>query len=315
MAASMPIQNSVVEISHSTWRLGCRIECDRITEPDNTSAEAAWRDGEYWYILRSATSEQPHDATPANSREFRLIHEGGTVSAVWAIGNNAICKVHHCGPDNPSESETIEFIQKRAPEVPVPEVIYSWMDGDRSFLVLKRVPGTTLRDAWGTMSAIQQESILNEVVHLCDVLASITSERLENVHGGPVLEPYLAHSGRDSLEPLSVFESKRYFFREGLHSNPTIEERFHLYHPDLGPGNIMIFNQKLSAIIDWESAGYYPRFWISTKPSVSPGLNFHPPIPKIAETEWRKRLRMKLEDHGYPRYAEWFMEWKNTKSR
>lgn len=70
--------------------------------------------------------------------------------------------------------------------------------------MLKRVPGITLRDAWETMSATEQDSILDEVVHMYDILASITSDRLEDVHGGPVSEPYLAHSKRDSLEPLSV---------------------------------------------------------------------------------------------------------------
>ncbi|CRL21689.1 Protein kinase-like domain [Penicillium camemberti] len=289
MSSPAPIQNSVVQTSHSTWRLGCTIECDRISGPGDMGAAAAWKDGEHWRHC--------------------------ILSAVWAIGNNAICKVHYWNSDITSESETIKFVQERAPEVPVPEVIYSWVDGNRSFLVLKRVPGITLRDAWGTMSAIQQESVLAEVVHICDILASITSERLQNVHGGPVLEPYLAHSERDSLEPLSVYESKRYFFRENLDHNTEIEERFLLYHPDLGPGNILVSNHRLSAIIDWECAGFYPRFWVSTKPSVSPGLNFHPPILGIPDTEWRRRLRVKLEERGYPRFVEWFMDLRKTKSR
>ncbi|KAJ6180782.1 hypothetical protein N7519_011243, partial [Penicillium mononematosum] len=198
--------------------------------PDDTCT-SAWRDGENWYILQPASeqpapSEQSPDATPADSHEVRLIHTGDTLSAVWAIGNNDICKVHHWSSDTTSESETIKFVQKMAPQVPIPEVINSWVDRERSFLVLKRVPGITLRDAWGTMSATQQDSILNEVVYSCERLASITSERLQNVSGGP-----------------------------DLHPNPEIEERFHLYHPDLGPGNILIYNQRLAAIIDWECAG------------------------------------------------------------
>lgn len=142
--SSFPIRNSVTQVSHSTWRLGCTIECNRIAEPDDTCT-AAWKDGEDWYILRHAISEQPPDATPANSQEVRLIHEGGTLSAVWAIGNNAICKVHSWTSDTTSESKTIKFVQENAPQVSIPEVIYSWVDGNRSFLVLKRVPGITLR--------------------------------------------------------------------------------------------------------------------------------------------------------------------------
>lgn len=151
----MPIQNSVVQTSPSTWtwRLGCTVQCDRVAEPDDTCT-AAWRDGENWYILRPASkqpapSEQSSDTTSTDSHEVRLTHTGGTLSAVRAIGNNAICKVHHWSSDTTSESETIKFVQKMAPQVPVPEVINSWVDGERSFLVLKRVPGIKLRDAWG----------------------------------------------------------------------------------------------------------------------------------------------------------------------
>lgn len=120
---------------------------------------------------------------------------------------------------------------------------------------------------------------------------------------------------QDTLEPLTVCESKRYFFREDLHPNPEIGKQFHFYHPDLGPGNIIISNNQISAIIDWEAAGFSPRFWISTKPSVSPGLDFYPPIPGVDDIEWRRRLRMKLEEQGYPRFADWFMEWRKSKSR
>lgn len=237
------------------------------------------------------------------------------MSAVWAVGKNAFCKVKFWVEDMALESKSIQFVQQTLPQVPVPEVIYSWVDDDRSFLLLKRAEGTTLRDAWPKMSVPQQESILDEVTRLCNLFASVTSERLQNVQGGPVLEPYLANSGNNTLEPLTVCESKRYFFREDLHPNPEIGTQFHFYHPDLGPGNIIISNNELSAIIDWEASGFYPRFWISTKPSVSPGLDFYPPIPGVDDFEWRRRLRFKLEEQGYPRFAEWFMQWRKSKSR
>jgi hypothetical protein len=80
------------------------------------------------------------------------------------------------------------------------------------------------------MSATEQDPILDEIVSICDILASIISNRLQNVYGGPELEPYLAHSERDLLEPLTMSESRGYFLREDLHPNPEIEERFHLYH-------------------------------------------------------------------------------------
>ena len=194
--------------------------------------------------------------------------------------------------------------------MPVSEVDYSWVDGDRSFLVLKRVPGIMLRDAWGTMSATERDKswmrLFLFAIYLLLLLWIDSRMYIEVQCWSLTLLP----RKWDSLEPLDVRESKIYFFREGLHLNPEIEEQFHLYHPDLGPENILVHNKKLSAIIDWECAGFYPRFWISTKPSVSPGLNFYPPIPGVDEIEWRKRLRIKLEESGYPRFAKWFLEWR-----
>jgi hypothetical protein len=35
------------------------------------------------------------------------------------------------------------------------------------------------------MSATEQDPILDEIVSICDILASITSNRLQNVYGGP----------------------------------------------------------------------------------------------------------------------------------
>lgn len=316
MPLQVPIKASVIQTSPSLWLLGSSIECYRLAtgEPAEPCV-ASWKDGDSWFILRLATSDKPNDALPSEPDVFSLVHEGGTMSAVWAVGNNAFCKVKSWTADMPLESKAIQFVQQTLPQVPVPEVIHNWVEDDRSFLLLKRAEGMTLRDAWQTMSIPQQEFILDEVVRLCNLFASVTSDRLQGVQGGPVLEPYLAHSRKDTLEPLTVCESKRYFFREDLHPNPEIGSQFHFYHPDLGPGNIMVSNNQISAIIDWEAAGFYPRFWISTKPSVSPGLDFYPPIPGVEDIEWRRRLRMKLEEQGYPRFAEWFMEWRRSRSR
>lgn len=265
--------------------------------------------------MRLVRSEKPNNALPSEPDAFSLVHEEGTQSAVWVVGNNAFCKVKSWTADMLLESKAIQFVQQTLPQVPVPGVIHNWVDNDRSLLLLKRVEGTTLRDAWQTMSIHQQEFILDEAVRLCNLFASVTSNRLRSVQCGPVLEPYLAHSGKDTLGPLTVCKSKRYFFREGLHPNPEIGSQFHFYHPDLGPGNIIVPNNRISAIIDWEGAGFYPRFWVSTKPSVSPGLDFYPPIPGVEDIEWGRKPRMKLEEQGYPRFAEWYMEWRKTKSR
>ncbi|KAJ5786615.1 uncharacterized protein N7503_011827 [Penicillium pulvis] len=311
MQKEIPLQESIIQQSSCHWRLGSMMECHRVTTPDK-SYTAKWKDGDSWYHIGPATAESILARAEAN--DFPLIHKTGNQSAVWAIGNNAICKVHPWVANMTQESEIIQFIRENAPDIPIPEVIHSWVDGDRSFLVLRRVEGTTLRDAWETMTFNQQKSMVDEVAGYCDIMASLQSERIESVQGGAIREPYLAEHPCDLLGPLTASESKKYFFRDDFQQNPKIGNSFHFYHSDLGPGNIMVHNNRVSAIIDWESAGFYPHFWISTKPSVSPGFDFDPPTPGVEDFEWRRLLRTKLQELGYPRYADWYMKWRGIES-
>lgn len=202
------------------------------------------------YFVQQHPNRQ-RNALPTSPSEFSLIYDRAAMAAIWAIGNETICKVHDHEPELLLESESIRFIHQNVPQVPLPEVIHSWVNGDRSFLIMKRVKGTTLKDAGQTMSPTQQEAILDEVVHICDLLASVTSDR-------------------------------------------------RLYHPDLGPGNIMVLSNRVSAIIDWESRAFPPasgfqqsRRSLRASTSIRRFLAFE-------NIEWRKRLRMNLEDHGYP---------------
>ena len=96
--------------------------------------------------------------------------------------------------------------------------------------------------------------------------------------------------------------------------SPALGAEFHFYHPDLGPSNIIMSDDgSVAGIIDWESAGFYPRFWIATKPAFGPGLDFDPPVAGFEDPEWRRRLRRELENLGFPHAAFWWMKWDETR--
>lgn len=130
----------------------------------------------------------------------------------------------------------------------LPEVIYSWVDREwnRSFLLLRRVGGQTLRDAWPRLSLPQKSQIAGQIAKYCAMLAEITSSTLESaIHCG-VLEPYLASAAKFShpswkprpLGPLSLTEFKSYLSQRS--TTVYCFDIFHFYLADLGPGNIMI---------------------------------------------------------------------------
>jgi hypothetical protein len=241
------------------------------------------------------------------------VHQLGSTSAVWAVGHEAFCKVKSWSHGQESEAQTIAFVKEHFPRIPVPDVLYEYTDGDRSFLILRRVPGHTLRDSWADLSSSSRDQILATVVDSCVSMAVQTAPCMQSATGGPIDEPYLSPDSTRLFGPLTAQQCASYFSATSTKAAPDVGAAFHFYHADLGPSNIMVSAGAVTGILDWEGAGFFPRFWISTKPSVSPGLNFSPSVAGFEDHEWRRLLRVALEMKGFERAADWYMEWRRTK--
>jgi hypothetical protein len=122
-----------------------------------------------------------------------LIRAKGFSSAVWTIGTKAFCKVKAWCAGMELESDTIQFVRWKVPCIPLLEVIHPWVDEEwnRSFLILKRVPGRTLRNAWPQLPSPQRMHIANGIAKYCSKPAAITSLTFESATGRGVLEPFL----------------------------------------------------------------------------------------------------------------------------
>lgn len=152
---------------------------------------------------------------------------------------------------------------------------YSRLDG-RGWVIsnLRRIEGSTLSDAWISLSPSQRVSVIRNVAMYCDLLAKNMSPILRSVTGKPVLEPYRIVSDSELLGPFTHEECMGHVSAPSADCS-MLRGDFHFYHPDLGPGNIIVSDDgNIVGILHWESAGYYPDFWIATKPSVSPDLDF-----------------------------------------
>lgn len=176
-----PITVSTARIGPHRWTLGSSTICERIgnSEAKPASALIDWQDGSDTFYLRSRT---PNDLSGGDS-EIDRMHVGGTSAAVWCLGENAFCKVHAWREGLELEANTIRFVEEMAPEVPVPEIIYSWIDHDlsRTFLITKRVKGQTLERVWPRLSARQRIEIAEGIARFCVILAANTSSRFETV--------------------------------------------------------------------------------------------------------------------------------------
>ncbi|KAH6615836.1 hypothetical protein B0J18DRAFT_451844 [Chaetomium sp. MPI-SDFR-AT-0129] len=305
-----PIGVSVARTSASQWILGSQMVCEKVHNPEPKPADAiaSWQDGDATFYLRKSSK---NELSGAGDVESDRIYAAGTSSAVWCLGENAFCKVHAWCEGLELEANTLGFVREKAPEIPIPEVVHSWIDHDlsRTFLVTKR------------LSATRRIQIADEIARFCATLAGNTSSQFETITGRGVYEPWLMEVAPDShptwkprtLGPLSQEAMHTYMTKISTDPPPNINPLFHFYHADLGPTNVMVSEDgsgRVTGIIDWELAAYFPRFWMATKPGVTAAFHFE------CETEepklWGELLGKALERHGYERVDGVFRRWSNA---
>ncbi|RDK37176.1 hypothetical protein M752DRAFT_287298 [Aspergillus phoenicis ATCC 13157] len=241
---SPPIEASVSKLSPDTYQMGSKFLCKKTTSGIPNTAVASWDEGDgQFYIVETTSANSLGE--PADG----LIYQAGLSSAVWGIGTQAICKVKTWSDG----------------------VIYSWTDEklNRSFLILQRIQGQTLVSAWPSLTAEQKAEVACTVAGYCRDLTEETSEKLQSATGCGVLEPFLTVHPEAShpswkprpLGPFSRIAAEKYFNRISTLPAPPIGDKFHFYHSDLSPTNILLTDDgAVKAILDWESAGYYPKF-------------------------------------------------------
>ncbi|KAL2817143.1 hypothetical protein BJX63DRAFT_429862 [Aspergillus granulosus] len=290
--------------------------CRRVASDDSVNTIARWRDADGDFDLFEHDGIVSTNEQPCND----LVYQAGTSSAVWEIGSEAICKVKTwtCGME--MESDTLAFIKAKAPHIPVPEVIYAWLDEkqSRTYLILRRIQGSTLQHAWSSLTIDQRSTLADTVAQYCFDLTRATSNRLESATGCGILEPFLNVRAKEShpswkpqlLGPMSTESFVRYLQRISDFQPPPVNE-FYFYHADLSPTNILVSDSgTVLGILDWESAGYYPKFWLPLKPYMSCGFLLNAEVPRYA---WADALIEKLSEKGFALNLEHISWYKSLK--
>ncbi|KAM5493197.1 hypothetical protein McaMca56_006837 [Microsporum canis] len=142
------------------------------------------------------------------------------------------------------EATTINLIRAACPQVPVPEALDAWEEGEGEdavgYLAMSRMPGAMLSECWPTMEQPQRERVLNDLEGILQQLRAIeipTTALIGAVDGGPAADVRARHA--EFGGPFTA-ESE---FNEWLAS---------LIHPE---------SMQYRAIIDWEFAGWHPEYW------------------------------------------------------
>ncbi|KAI1164841.1 kinase-like domain-containing protein [Nemania serpens] len=182
----------------------------------------------------------------------------------------------------------LQYIHDKFPDIPAPRCLGTIADGQRIYFFMSRPPGSTLESVWPDLSVSTKVSLrnqLNSLFHHIRLLC-FESQTERALIGGFVsgVSKDIRRTERIASDPVRSEKE----FNEFLCSNPgrtttmliktvcssmSHNHRIVSTHGDLHPRNIMVDWEKdengrmledtvrVSSILDWEAAGWYPEHW------------------------------------------------------
>ncbi|RPA96873.1 kinase-like protein [Choiromyces venosus 120613-1] len=207
--------------------------------------------------------------------EARLIYNcNDGLRQIYDLGNGHLYKFRP-HRDGIYESD-IHALIKSTTTIPVPDIYYEWVTVEHiHHLIMEKIDGAPLDAVWGHLDTTSEESIVLQLIIYLKELRTITSSSIGSVSGGPLQDTYgfLFEGKNTSRGPFTDDQSLWLAMTSRLRGNPSramkqallslrpsMPECFPavLTHADLHPGNILVRDGNIVAIIDWEIAGFFP---------------------------------------------------------
>ncbi|EYB32630.1 hypothetical protein FG05_03382 [Fusarium graminearum] len=162
--------------------------------------------------------------------------------------------------------------------VQVPKVYCSFKHKGRVFILMERIAGQDLAQGWTQRSEESKARILAQLKTITTKLRSITPQNgigVANVDGGPIFDQRLPEKSfwgpfvriqdfhRELRHGLELRDDEEAFpgLRELIEFHNSSMQRPVFTHGDLSSFNIMAVYDKVTGIVDWETAGWMPPYW------------------------------------------------------
>jgi aminoglycoside phosphotransferase len=181
-----------------------------------------------------------------------------------------------------SEANTLRFIARHT-SVPVPKVHHAFTHHGRTYILMERIRGETIAKRWRSLSDASKSFIFSQLTQMIQELRSVPcpNDNVSDLDGGPIHDYRLQTSSwgpfrtiadfhlslrndvtlkslesPNSLSPAAILDLERLItFHESVLRPPV------LTHGDLSSLNILIHDNTVVGIIDWDTAGWLPYYW------------------------------------------------------
>ncbi|QKX61978.1 uncharacterized protein TRUGW13939_09134 [Talaromyces rugulosus] len=184
---------------------------------------------------------------------------------VVRVDNNLVIK---SGRLRSHEAQTLRFIAANT-TIPVPKVHgIRWKDGQVVAIVMDYVPGRRFDEAWATLDTKQKLSIADELHSYINQLRNLKGDYIGAVERGKAVIGQIASIEGGPFDSEQEFND--FILGDIVKAAPDILRHYAKFaltddheivftHSDFAPRNILVDEGRVTGIIDWEYAGWYPE--------------------------------------------------------
>ncbi|TDL27918.1 kinase-like protein [Rickenella mellea] len=194
---------------------------------------------------------------------------------ICRFGRRSVIKFSKIGS---AEAANIEYIARNT-TIPVPRIQDVIVIKGDTYTIMDYIDGTELENVWWDLYAEQHRGIFEDLKNYISQMRSLRPPnpgRVECADGTGIYDPRLPCSPYPPFPSVKDFHDElghRYVLnveahREAWPQFQAIKERNYqtkFTHSDIAPRNILVKNGKIAAIVDWETAGWYPEYWEYTR--------------------------------------------------
>lgn len=254
-----------------------------------------WQPASLPYVRKDLDLYVPHRLPTAEEcRAVSVALQKEVVSQVLFFEYHV---VKYGGAVYPNEGHALLYLEDCIPEIPAPRLLAMFQDAKQTFIIMERIPGKTLEEAWGGMSDAEKDEIMLELKTSFDKMRQHQcpwQNFFGGADGGPI--PFFLFWTPEMKSEISgPFQSEDAFnmglvrkYEEEQAYNNCVSFRSAFYarhlgkvlhshrpaftHSDVQRKNIIVIDRDAElasqhlktsriAIVDWENGGWYPEYW------------------------------------------------------